>query len=94
MTVLLFLMYVQIVFSSVLGCGVATFRERAVHLVYPMFSLYKFLFVILGFSHFGFEGRIWILVVPVPGHCLLVTFKSLSHTFTVLAPVELRFIPN
>ena len=40
-------------------------------------------------SHFGLEGWIWVLIVSVPDHCL-----SLSHTFTVLAPVELRFIPN
>ena len=36
------------------------------------------LFVILVISHFGFEGGIWVLIAPVPGHCLLVTF---SHSY-------------
>ena len=27
-------------------------------------------------SLFGFEGRIWVLIAPVPGHCLIVSFKS------------------
>ena len=24
-------------------------------------------------SRFGFEGGIWVLIAPVPGHCILVT---------------------
>ena len=34
------LMCVHIIFSSVLGCGVATFWERAAHSVDHMFSLH------------------------------------------------------
>ena len=30
--------------------------------------------IILVISNFGFEGRILVLIAPVPGHCLLVTF--------------------
>ena len=33
-----------------------------------------YLFVILVNSHFGFEGRIWVLNAPV--HCLLVAFTQ------------------
>ena len=31
------------------------------------------LFVILVISHFGFEGRICLLIAPVPVHCFLIT---------------------
>ena len=24
-------------------------------------------------SRFGFEGRIWVLIVAIPGHCIFVT---------------------
>ena len=47
----------------------ATFWERTAPSVDHMFS-----YVILGISHSGFEGRIRVLINPVPGHCLLVTF--------------------
>ena len=46
--------------------------ERAAHSVDHMFSLY-FDFVILVISSFGFKGGIWVLIAPVPGHCILVT---------------------
>ena len=39
----------------------------------------KCLFVNLVISRFGFEGRIWVLISPVPGHCLLVAFKSKTY---------------
>ena len=35
------------------------------------------LFVILVISRFGFEDSIWVLIAPVPGHCLLVAFVVL-----------------
>ena len=38
-------------------------------------------------SHFGFEDRILILIVPVPGHLLLFTFDhklSLSKCFIIV----------
>ena len=49
----------------------ATFLERAVHLVYQVFSL---CFEILVISHFGFEGRTLVLIASVPGHCLSFAF--------------------
>ena len=61
-------MFVHIILSSV-GCSVATFWERAAHSVDHMFSLYFDYF-----SHFGFEVGIWVLIAPVPGLCILVTF--------------------
>ena len=30
--------------------------------------------LILIISHFGFEGRIFVLIAPVPGLCIRVTF--------------------
>ena len=47
-----------------LGSRVATFWERAAHLVNRMFSLY---FVILVISHFGFEGGTLVLIASAPG---------------------------
>ena len=40
-----------------------------------MFSLY-FDIVILGISHFGFEGGTLVLIVSVPGHCLSFALYS------------------
>ena len=39
-----------------------------------MFSLYVDYFVILVISRFGFEGGIWVLIAPIPSHCILVSF--------------------
>ena len=41
-----------------------------------IYSLYLFLLTTFDFSYlpFGSEGGIWVLIVPVPGHCILVTF--------------------
>ena len=47
----------------------ATFWERAAHVLFVFW-----LFVILVISRFGFEDGIWVLIAPVPGHCLLVTY--------------------
>ena len=39
-----------------------------------MLSLYfDYSFIILVISRFGFKGGIWVLIAPVPGHCMLVT---------------------
>ena len=37
-------------------------------------------------SRFGFDGRILVLIAPVPGHCLLVAFniEYLRNNFTLL----------
>ena len=32
--------------------------------------------MILFISRLGFEGGVWILISPVPGHCLLVTSNT------------------
>ena len=52
------------------------FGERASHSVLPydLFVLWcLFLFFII--SHFGFDDRILVLIVLVPGHCLLFTYS-------------------
>ena len=49
----------------------AIFWEGAAHSVDHMFSLYT-----LDISRFGFEGGIWVLIAPVPGHCILVTITE------------------
>ena len=51
----------------------ATFWERVAYSVNRMFSLLC-LFVALVVSHFGFESRALVLIVPVPGHGLPFTF--------------------
>ena len=51
----------------------ATFWERAAHSLYRVFSLY-FDIVILGISHFDFEGGTLVLIASVPGHCLSFAF--------------------
>ena len=53
----------------------AIFWEMAAPIVYHKYVLFIFcLFVVLVISHFGFEDRI-LALVPVPGHCLLFTFR-------------------
>ena len=42
----------------------ATFWEKAAHLIYHMFSLY---------FDFGFEGGTLVLFASVPDHCLQLT---------------------
>ena len=39
------------------------------------------LFVVLVISHFSFEDRMLVLVVPVSGHCLHFTFTKFSVFF-------------
>ena len=64
----------------------ATFWERAVRSVDPRFSC---IMNTCNFSYFPFEDRIWILIAPVPDHCLLVAFihfkKSLYFTARSIA---------
>ena len=49
----------------------ATFWERTAHSVDRMFSLYCIYLYFKLFPVFGFEGKILVLIVPLPGHCLL-----------------------
>ena len=52
----------------------ATFWERAAHLVYHIFSLS---FDLLSFiSHFGFEGGTLVLIAAIPGHFLRISKKE------------------
>ena len=48
-----------------------------------MFSLYFDYYVIsvTCMSRFGFEGRILVLIAPVPGHCIGVTLTTLFCNF-------------
>ena len=55
----------------------AAYWEIATHSAYDMFSKYKYLFVNLFFSHLGFWSGNFILIVPFPGHCLLVPFLKI-----------------
>ena len=58
----------------------ATFWERAAHSVDHMFSLY-FDFLNFVISRLGFEGGVWVLIAPVPVHCLLFTSINGPVTF-------------
>ena len=45
----------------------ATFREEPLARLTLCFCVY-----IIAISRFGFEGRIWVLIATVTGHCLLL----------------------
>ena len=52
----------------------ATFWERAAHLVYSMFSLYfDIVFNFSYFPPFGFKGETLVLIASLPGLCLSFT---------------------
>ena len=38
-------------------------------------------------SRFGFEGRIWVLIELVPGHCFLIIFQTLYKAILVIRNV-------
>ena len=61
----------------------ATFWERAVRSVDPMFSCIMYT---CNFSYFPFEDRIWILIAPVPDHCLLVAFIHFKNPY--ISPLD------
>ena len=70
-----------------------TFWERAARSVDRIFffcitcmSICKF-----GFSRFGFGGRLWLLLAPLPGHCLLFTFLV---TFRIYKSDNITAIEN
>ena len=52
-------------------------KSCSLHSFNHMFSLYFDNFVILVFSCFGFDGRIWAPIAPGPGHYMLVNFISI-----------------
>ena len=64
-----------LVFSSVWVADWPPFeKELPTRLTICSICTLTIIFVILVISRFGFEGGIWVLIAPVPGHCLLVTF--------------------
>ena len=48
--------------------------EVAAHSAYDMFSKYKYLIVIMFFSHLGFWSRNFFLIAPCPDNCYLHLF--------------------
>ena len=55
----------------------ATFWESAAKSVDHIFCFYfDHYFDILVISHFGFDGGIWVLVAPVPGHDFLLRLQG------------------
>ena len=63
----------------------ATFWERAAHSSNCVFSLLC-LFVALVVSHFGFDGRNFVLIASVHGHCVHFTFKTSKDFLKILSP--------
>ena len=63
-------MFVYIIFNSV---WVAEWPPFGKELPTRM-TIYSLCSCNFSFSRFGFEGGIWVLIAPVPGHCILVTF--------------------
>ena len=70
----------------------ATFSEKAAHLVIHMFPLLC-LFVVLAVSHLGFEDENSVLIARVPGYCrpggyhLAFTGRTVAQRQSV-GPVE------
>ena len=68
------LKYVKMFFSSVYVAEWPPFRkELPVRLTLCSLRIIS----VCNFSYFPFrfEGRIWDLIAPIPGHCLLVSFN-------------------
>ena len=66
----------MLLFMADVGFEPVRIRRRRLALLCTS-SLYLYIIYykyILEFSHFGFEGRILVLIVPVPGHCLPLSF--------------------
>ena len=67
------LMFVHIIFSSVWVAKWPPFgKELPTRLT--LCSLCSLTICSLVFYRFIFEGGIWVLIAPVPSHCILVTF--------------------
>ena len=71
-------------------------REKAVHSVYracfrKLLSVY-----ILNYFPFGFEGRIWDLIVSVPDHAYLFTLVVVKRFYTIISvdPVDSFWFPS
>ena len=48
----------------------------------PFVNCRQFMYLVI--SLFGFEGRIWDLIVSVPDHCLSFYFNSIIKVFHTL----------
>ena len=75
-------MFVYIIFSSV---WVAEWPPFGKKLPTRLTICSHCILTICSFSYFqfGFEGVIWGLIAPVPGHCILVTFKNQHLCFAL-----------
>ena len=63
----------------------ATFREKAAHLAYRMFSVYQYLIVILFFPHFDFGSD----CTRSRGYKTFLSSAQLSMKFQLLINVEI-----
>ena len=63
------------------------------HIMFVHYTLSSFLLLMVTFweiaahsptlaicSHFGFKNEIWLMIAPVPVHCLPITFDILTFT--------------
>ena len=68
------LMHVKIVFNSVFVAELPTFgKELPARLTLCSLCIMSICNLVIPL--FGFEGSIWVLIAPVPGHCLLLAFR-------------------
>ena len=67
-------MFVHIILSSVWVAGWPPFVKELFTRLTICSLCNLTIYAILVISRFGFEGGIWVLIAPVPGHCILVTF--------------------
>ena len=44
-----------------------------------------FSYYVFSYFHFGFEGRIWDLIVSVPNHCLSFYFERTSFEIKIVS---------
>ena len=51
----------------------------------PFVNCRQFMYLVI--SLFGFEGRIWDLIVSVPDHCLSFYFATLTSWIKVKMPI-------
>ena len=59
---------------------------KELRLLYVLLVLLLCLFVISVIFHFGFDDRILVLIVPVPGYCLLFTYTMYTLDVTHFSP--------
>ena len=67
------------IFSSVKVTEWPSIGKIAAHSAVEMFLWYKYLTVVLVFSHLGFWSGNLSLIAPFPDLCLLVPFQKVNH---------------